>query len=97
MKNIPTAIYCFLFIVSLLFTSNANGKKRCKPFLDKLHNIQKMQRQGYSNKRGQNLRIKEDKARDKWWQCENISLAKFTEKYGKHKKSSLKKKKKNRH
>jgi hypothetical protein len=80
-----------LFVLTLLFTSNANGKKRCKPFLEKLHNIQKMQRQGYSLKRGQNLRIKEDQARDKWWQCENISLAKFTKKQGKKKKSSRKK------
>ena len=91
MKKIPTSIYCLLFLLTLLFTSSANGKKRCKPFLEKLHNIQKMQRQGYSLKRGQNLRTKEDKARDKWWQCENISLAKFTKKQGKKKKSSRKK------
>jgi hypothetical protein len=91
MKKKPTSIYCFLFLLTLLFTLNANGKKRCKPFLEKLHNIQKMQRQGYSLKRGQSLRIKEDQARDKWWQCENISLAKFTKKQGKKKKSSRKK------
>jgi len=64
----------------------AFAKKRCKPLLNKLHNIQTMQRSGHSLKRGQSLRAKEDKARDKWWQCENSSLAAFKSKYGKVKK-----------
>jgi len=54
----------------LLFTSVCEGKKRCKPLLEKLHNIQAMQRNGYSSKQGVSLRAKEDKARNSWWQCE---------------------------
>jgi hypothetical protein len=54
----------------LLFTSVSEAKKRCKPLLEKLHNIQAMQRSGYSSQRGLSLRGREDKARDKWWQCE---------------------------
>jgi len=66
------------------------AKKRCKPLLEKLHNVQAMQRKGYSLKRGQSLRAKEDKARAKWWQCENSSrFAKSS-----NKKSSKKKAKK---
>jgi hypothetical protein len=53
-----------------LFTSISEAKKRCKPLLEKLHNIQAMQRSGYSSQRGLSLRSKEDKARDKWWECE---------------------------
>ncbi len=56
--------------VLLLFASVSEAKKRCKPLLEKLHNIQAMQRNGYSLKRGISLRAREDKARDKWWQCE---------------------------
>ncbi|MEW6993545.1 hypothetical protein AADZ84_04640 [Colwelliaceae bacterium MEBiC 14330] len=91
MKKNATSICCFLFVFTLLFTSGAVSKKRCKPFLKKLHSIQAMQRQGYSVKRGQKLRVKEDKARDKWWQCEHSSLAKFTAKYSKNTKSSQRK------
>lgn len=54
----------------LFFTSVCEGKKRCKPLLEKLHNIQAMQRNGYTSKQGVNLRSKEDKARNLWWQCE---------------------------
>lgn len=54
----------------LLFTPVGEAKKRCKPLLEKLHNIQAMQRNGYSSQRGMSLRAREDKARDKWWQCE---------------------------
>ena len=43
------------------------------------------------------MRVKEDKARDKWWHCEKISLAKFNTKYGtKAKKKKSKKKNKTR-
>ena len=70
------------------------AKKRCKPFLEKLHKVQASQRNGYSLKRGESLRGKEDKARDKWWECENSSLAKFNKKYGSKNKSKKKSKKK---
>lgn len=60
-----------ILISSLLFfLPVSEAKKRCKPLLEKLHNVQAMQRNGYSAKRGVSLRAKEDKARDKWWQCE---------------------------
>ncbi|WP_114326753.1 hypothetical protein [Candidatus Colwellia aromaticivorans] len=66
-----TLIKLLIFISSLLlFTSVSEAKKRCKPLLEKLHNIQAMQRSGYSSPRGLSLRAREDKARDKWWQCE---------------------------
>lgn len=64
-------INLIIFISTLfLFISDSEAKKRCKPLLEKLHNIQAMQRSGYSSQRGLSLRAKEDKARDKWWQCE---------------------------
>jgi hypothetical protein len=66
-----TLIKLIIFISALLlFTSVSEAKKRCKPLLERLHNIQAMQRNGYSSQRGLSLRKKEDKARDKWWQCE---------------------------
>ena len=63
-------IKLILIITLLLFTSVSEAKKRCKPLLEKLHDIQAMQRNSYSSQRGVSLRTKEDKARDKWWQCE---------------------------
>ena len=78
----------------MAYSPTSHAKKRCKPFLEKLHNIQAMQRNSYSLKRGQSLRAKEDKARDKWWQCERSSLATFKAKYGGKKKKAKKKKKK---
>lgn len=83
-----------LLLLTLLFSPSLLAKKRCKPFLEKRHNIQAMQRNGYSLKRGQSLRGKEDKARDKWWDCERISLAKFNKKYGGSKKKKGKSKQK---
>ncbi|MCW8833040.1 MAG: hypothetical protein OQK03_06970 [Colwellia sp.] len=63
---------CFYLIILLCFFSPiGEAKKRCKPLLAKLHNIQAQQRAGYSSKRGLSLRAREDKARDMWWQCEN--------------------------
>lgn len=61
-----------MFLISTLvfFTPDSEAKKRCKPLLEKLHNIQAMQRNGYSSQRGLSLRTREDKARDTWWQCE---------------------------
>lgn len=99
MKKITffTVFYTVIVIFILSFSSNVSAKKRCKPLLEKFHNIQAMQRKGYSLKRGQSLRAKEDKARDKWWQCEHSSLASFKKKYGtKNKKSKKKSKKKNK-
>jgi len=73
----------------LLFTPVGEAKQRCKPLLKKLHNIQAMQRNGYSSQRGMSLRAREDKARDKWWQCEQG-------RDGKAKKKTKKKSKKQR-
>ncbi len=81
-----------LITITLSYSASLQAKKRCKPFLNKLHNVQAQQRNAYSLKRGQSLRVKEDKARDKWWQCEHMSLAKFKAKYGKKKKKDKKKK-----
>ena len=94
MKNKSLIIYClFLFLLSTiilaLLVSPAQAKKRCKPLLEKLHNVQAMQRNSYSAKRGQSLRSKEDKARDKWWQCENSS--RFSKGKNKEKKKAAKK------
>ena len=78
----------------LLYSPTSFAKKRCKPYQDKLHNIQTMQRKGYSLKRGESLRVKEDKARDKWWKCEHSSKAKFQAQYGGGKKKTKKAKNK---
>ena len=85
-----TALLTFMLLVILLYSATVQAKKRCKPFLEKLHSIQSMQRQGHSLNRGKNLRVKEDKARDKWWQCEHSSLAKFKAQYGGKKKKNKK-------
>ncbi len=89
----PITLYIILAIFLLIFSTNSAAKKRCKPLLEKLHNTQMMQRKSYSLKRGQSLREKEDKARDKWWQCENSSLSAFKSKYGTKKKKAKKNKK----
>ncbi len=79
----------------LSYSASLQAKKRCKPLLEKLHKVQSQQRSGYSLKRGQSLRAKEEKARDKWWQCEHMSLAKFkAQNGGKNKKTKKGKKKK---
>jgi hypothetical protein len=83
-------IKLIIFIIAmLLFTSVSEAKKRCKPLLEKLHNIQAMQRSGYSSQGGLSLRGREDKARDNWWQCEQG-------RGGKTKKKTKTKHKKNR-
>lgn len=46
------------------------AKKHCDPLLEKLHHVQSLQRHGYSAKGGISLRKREDRARDRWWQCE---------------------------
>jgi len=63
--------FVLVTIVCVVFSLEVAAKKRCKPLLEKLHNIQALQRSGYSAKRGLSLRGREDKARDNWWQCEN--------------------------
>jgi hypothetical protein len=82
-----------IIICIVIFFSNTAiaGKKRCKPLLDKLHNIQAQQRQGYSAKKGLSLQNRADKVRDKWWQCENASI------YSQSKKHKKKQKKKAKH
>ena len=59
-----------ILIVQVITISSSQAKARCKPLLQKLQNIQAMQRHGYSLKKGISLRKREDKAREKWWQCE---------------------------
>jgi hypothetical protein len=85
-------LYLLIFCTLALVVSPVQAKKRCKPLLEKLHNVQAMQRSSYSLKRGQSLRAKEDKARDKWWACEHSS--RFTKTKGK--KNSKKSNKKTR-
>jgi hypothetical protein len=96
MKKItPLVILCFaVVILSFAYSPTSFAKKRCKPFQEKLYNIQAMQRKGYSLKRGESLRAKEDKARDKWWKCEHTSKAKFKAQYGGGGKKAKKSKKK---
>lgn len=62
-----------LIVVFSIASPTLEAKKRCKPLLAKLQNIQAMQRHGYSAKQGISLRNREDKARKNWWQCENGS------------------------
>ena len=73
-----------VLMCTLMFISSAHAKKRCQALKQKLYDIQAQQRAGYSNKRGQSLRQREDKAREKWWQCENPS-------YGRDKRKKLSK------
>lgn len=63
--------FMLMIILCFLFSPVVEAKKRCKPLLEKLHNIQALQRNGHSAKQGLSLRGREDKARDQWWQCEN--------------------------
>ncbi|TYK66152.1 hypothetical protein CWS31_007175 [Colwellia echini] len=95
MKKITSLVFLtsLLLLLLLSYSTSSLAKKRCKPFQKKLHNIQAMQRSAYSLKRGHSLRAKEDKARDKWWQCEKLSLAKFNAKYGIKKQQAKKSKK----
>lgn len=83
MKQGLVYLIVVVFCNALLITS-VHAKKRCQALKDKLYNIQAQQRSGYSNKRGQSLRLREDKAREKWWQCEHPS-------YGRDKRKKLSK------
>jgi hypothetical protein len=90
-KWIPFIIFCAaITLFSLAYSPTSFAKKRCKPYQEKLHNIQTMQRKGHSLKRGESLRIKEDKAREKWWKCEHSSKTKFQAQYGGGKKKTKK-------
>jgi len=79
----------FIFFIVVCFpSSSAIAKKRCKSLLAKLHNIQTMQRKGYSLTKGDSLRDREDKARNNWWKCEQGK----DDKLKNHKKKGTKKK-----
>ncbi|MEW6990252.1 hypothetical protein AADZ91_06120 [Colwelliaceae bacterium 6441] len=52
------------------------SKKACQPYLEKVRNIQSQQRVGHSNRKGRSLAEREQKARDKWWQCQQGKLPK---------------------
>ncbi|WP_085298388.1 hypothetical protein [Cognaticolwellia mytili] len=62
------------------------GKKQCQTYREKLDNIQAQQRQSNSLKRSNSLSVREDKARDTWWRCENGKLKKKSKKKKKAKK-----------
>ena len=79
------------------FSPISEAKKRCRPLLDKLYNIQALQRHGYNLKKGKKLRARENKARDKWWQCERSSSFKKTKKKKKKSKKSQKEKYQKKH
>ncbi|GAA6203912.1 hypothetical protein [Thalassotalea sp. SU-HH00458] len=67
-------MYVFCIIFYLTSCSVWATKKACQPYLDKLRNIQSQQRAGYSNKKGRSLADREQKARDKWWLCQQGKL-----------------------
>ena len=78
-----------IYVVSFIFYLTSSPvwatKKACQPYLDKLRNIQSQQRAGYSNKKGRSLADREQKARDKWWQCQQGKLKKSKSKKTKRK------------
>ena len=69
LSPIRVSYFSIMFINLSLLSFNVEAKSRCKPLLQTLHNIQALQRKGYTLKQGQVLTRKENKARDKWWQC----------------------------
>lgn len=83
----PIKLIVFISVL-LLLSAESEAKKRCKPLLEKLHNIQAMQRNGYSSKGGISLRTREDKARANWWECEKGRREK-TKNKTKHKNKSV--------
>jgi len=60
----------FFSLILLYLPVSYAGKSQCRPYLDKLRNVQSQQRQGHSFKQGESLNKRETKARKKWWQCE---------------------------
>lgn len=90
-------LICVLFVIAcFVFTPVVKAKKRCKPLLEKLHNVQALQRSGYSKNKGMSLRKREDKARDQWWQCENSSAKKTHKSKKKAKRKTKNKRKKSK-
>jgi len=80
----------------LFLSEQVEAKKQCKLHLVKLEKIQILQRQGNSLKQAESLRKREDKARNKWWQCEHTSTIKKKVKKVKKKKKQQNKPKANR-
>ena len=77
MDTMMNKLVVFLILISFVVPSKViAGKKVCLPYLAKLRNIQAQQRAGYSNKKGHLLAKKEQKSRDRWWQCEQGKLPK---------------------
>jgi hypothetical protein len=92
-KIILLLVCCSICLVS----TTSEAKKRCRPLLEKLHNVQTLQRNGYDLKKGKALRKREDKAREKWWQCERSSSFKKSKKLkSKSKKNKNKTRKKSK-
>jgi hypothetical protein len=85
--------FVLIIIVFYVYSPQVAAKKRCKPLLDKLHNVQALQRSGHSSKRGLSLRGREDKARQHWWECENNKRKKKKKSKKKNKKVSYNRKK----
>jgi hypothetical protein len=82
-------------VIALVYSqASFAGKKQCKPYLDKLHNIQSQQKQGHSLKRSNSLNKQEAKTRKMWWQCERGLIKKVKNGYKKKKKSALVKRQK---
>jgi len=73
------ALVCYLFSFEVL------AKKACQPYLTKLRDIQAQQRVGHSNSKGRSLAEREQKARNKWWQCQQGKLSKIKKKKDKKK------------
>lgn len=80
----------FIGVVLFFSATSFAGKKQCKPYLAKLHNIQAQQKQGHSLKRSESLNKREAKARKKWWQCERGLLKKAKRNKKKQKKVIVK-------
>lgn len=63
-----------VFTLMLTIKNVWAGKKHCKQYHVKLMNIQSQQKSFYTQKAGERLAKKEDKARKKWWDCEQGKL-----------------------
>ncbi|WDE04916.1 hypothetical protein SG34_027030 [Thalassomonas viridans] len=76
MKSPEVCLLPMLMFTLLAFSPELLGKKACKKYLDKLHQVQAKQKNGNSLKQSNKLKAKETKAWDTWWACENGKLAK---------------------
>ncbi len=90
-------MYVKILILQLMLMSffSYAGKKQCQPYLDKLRNIQSMQKVGHSNSKGRSLSQREEKAREVWWQCQQGKLPKAKVKKSNSSKSANSSKRKN--